>query len=949
MNNNKQLLHSPNLSTRTMNNTSSNFMRHVGQDETLFISQATDPFNNITTTNVTTLNHSPTLSIPSPITSSYDSSSNSSTPLTSSPKLTSLTSPTTTLSYPSGQQQQQRNTDSSTLSCHHQSNSFLDDEAYFQLSEYLSQNTDNNNHSLSLQEEKITKKEVSSAFDNKNGLQIRVIGAPDKSRVETQTRLCIQLVTTHGTKVTSWPCLKLPERLLARSRLKKSFQQQQQQQQQQQRSENDSIHQQMILSDESSLLSKTIYLDAKVVCASQPDQPVKVCSGCIQRERKRAERSKNQHKNNNNNNAGSRSIIDTIPEQDRILLFNCGPMVNFSSGDAILPTRITCYCRHHNEKLGFHVQFTMKNGRGDIIARGMSPPILITDDHKSTRQKNRKRNRNVYESKNSTKNSSQQQQQKVRKLPSNKTVIPVTPAASRRNSLSIDLVDTHFPSLGSTDPNDLSILDSQSSSPIITPHAFHSSSLPTPGEERNNPYGNSLSSFFPLPPLSSSSISPTLSTTLEPIPCSTTTTIEHPHISSEHLSSPTSPILSPPTTPQLERLVPAQGPTYGGCEVTILGSNFYRGLTCLFGEHQATTVFWNPNTLVCVLPPAAHPGPVVVSFKQHSLILEGHDVPLFTYYDANDQALLELALQVVGLKMTGKLQDAKQIAMRIVQGGDNLLLQPQQQQHQNGNNNNNNNSPTLNASNFYFAQSCSNNASGAYNSKKINRSGAFIPDPLVFLAMTFNDITNHGSIHDPTLVEDKVIQVMNEFQVTANDLLHVCSPVTYHTLLHLAVWGDYTKLAMKLINLCPQALHAGDRSGIAPLVLARIKGHKTSIVLDAMVRANMTRSQLSKSSATIDLIDSNQGNDKRHHDLSSSSILLQDPSLLPYMSRPTPMTPENLLLLSTPTFILPEEAEIKKEREFTFKSAITTTRSKPVSDILTYSFCSSVTPLLVSM
>ena len=107
-----------------------------------------------------------------------------------------------------------------------------------------------------------------------------MIGAPDKSRVETQTRLCIQLVTTNGTKVTSWPCLKLPERLLARSRLKKSFQQQQ-------RSDSDPIHQhhqQMLLADESSSLSKTIYLDAKVVCASQPDQPVKVCSGCIQRE-----------------------------------------------------------------------------------------------------------------------------------------------------------------------------------------------------------------------------------------------------------------------------------------------------------------------------------------------------------------------------------------------------------------------------------------------------------------------------------------------------------------------------------------------------------------------------------------------------------------------------------------------------------------------------------------
>ena len=40
-------------------------------------------------------------------------------------------------------------------------------------------------------------------------------------------------------------------------------------------------------------------------------------------------------------------------EQRKILLFNCSEIVDFSSGDTILPTRITCYCRHHNEKVGF--------------------------------------------------------------------------------------------------------------------------------------------------------------------------------------------------------------------------------------------------------------------------------------------------------------------------------------------------------------------------------------------------------------------------------------------------------------------------------------------------------------------------------------------------------------------------------------------------------------------
>lgn len=40
-------------------------------------------------------------------------------------------------------------------------------------------------------------------------------------------------------------------------------------------------------------------------------------------------------------------------EEQKVLLFNCSEVVDFTSGDTILPTRITCYCRHHNERLGF--------------------------------------------------------------------------------------------------------------------------------------------------------------------------------------------------------------------------------------------------------------------------------------------------------------------------------------------------------------------------------------------------------------------------------------------------------------------------------------------------------------------------------------------------------------------------------------------------------------------
>ncbi|GAA5968871.1 hypothetical protein JCM21900_000196, partial [Sporobolomyces salmonicolor] len=123
--------------------------------------------------------------------------------------------------------------------------------------------------------------------------------------------------------------------------------------------------------------------------------------------------------------------------------------------------------------------------------------------------------------------------------------------------------------------------------------------------------------------------------------------------------------------PRISRLIPAEGPVHGGIEVTVLGENFVRDLTCVFGDSAAVpTHFWSANTLVCVLPPSANPGPVVVGIKGVPLTVEqGTGLQLFTYKDDSDRSLLELALQVVGLKMTGRLEDASAVAMRIVGSG----------------------------------------------------------------------------------------------------------------------------------------------------------------------------------------------------------------------------------------------------------------------------------------
>lgn len=282
------------------------------------------------------------------------------------------------------------------------------------------------------------------------------------------------------------------------------------------------------------------------------------------------------------------------------------------------------------------VEFTIRNNKGQEIAKGSSPPILITDDHKSTRHKGRKRSRASMVADTTTSSSTDD-------LSDKGTFTPPACITPRRISYG-------GPSSSSSSPSTASSVNSFFD--FMVP-----GSLPTPkgdDEKMNHRHSNSRRtscSFF-------GDVSPMTTT------AATGKSLIPTLMATRHHSENSS-------NPQVDRLVPSQGPIYGGVEVTILGSGFYQGLTCFFGEHEAETIYWNPNTLVCVLPPNAHPGPVVVTFKSHSLVLEGHDVPLFTYHDANEQALLELALQVVGLKMTGKLHDAKHIAMKIVQGSGN--------------------------------------------------------------------------------------------------------------------------------------------------------------------------------------------------------------------------------------------------------------------------------------
>jgi len=140
--------------------------------------------------------------------------------------------------------------------------------------------------------------------------------------------------------------------------------------------------------------SEILTLETRLVCHQDMAKVLECCGNCIGRERKRAHRRKETQKlpgalsstpisgmlhhqqqqfqkqqpnEDTNRESPTRDDCaeDMIPpsptepaayeawERSRIIVFSSTQYVNVSSGECILPTRITCYCRHHGEKIGF--------------------------------------------------------------------------------------------------------------------------------------------------------------------------------------------------------------------------------------------------------------------------------------------------------------------------------------------------------------------------------------------------------------------------------------------------------------------------------------------------------------------------------------------------------------------------------------------------------------------
>ena len=519
---------------------------------------------------------------------------------------------------------------------------------------------------------------------------------------------------------------------------------------------------------------------------------VKICVGCITRERKRAARKK----------------VKKVEEEEswhkdearRVVVFNTHEVKEWqpptsqppseATGDrpepfipdgalqVDAPMRIACYCRHQNEKLGFQVIFTIKDYQDRLIAQEMTSSIMITDDHKT---------HNLPALTTQTSNGSDGQLYSgPGAFPSDGTFDmssgPVGSMAPFRLSHSSSDLQSMQRNFNMQFPTPMSMTGSshpsQTTSATMTPRnlsrqtspvapsgqptskkrkASGSGKVPSglamtrletadigqavaPGpmsaatSSAPSPFTPNLSSF-PLPteqpvfgqqPSTMPNIPPQYNTG-PPTPNSNDQVFfsnANRSQSMENLamhqlySAPTSahpsrapspngmrnsvqayqqqqaqiaqavanglygmPLaLNPHRPPTIHKLIPNEGPKAGGIEVTCLGSGFCQGLEVMFGESKATTTtFWGETSLVCLLPPSAFAGTVAVSFKhqhQQQQQMQPYPTPpipkqqaFFKYVDDDEQQIIRMALSVLGHKMTGKMEDVRELARRIVGDG----------------------------------------------------------------------------------------------------------------------------------------------------------------------------------------------------------------------------------------------------------------------------------------
>lgn len=461
--------------------------------------------------------------------------------------------------------------------------------------------------------------------------KLDVSGLPEVSRVENQLKLKLKLTFTADSPIAHKDMVHLPADCIAKEKLFLA---------------NDNLEQ---LSP--ALRHRMLRLDAALVCAGT-HRNTYVCDRCMQREQRRASRRKSGLSDN--------MLWCNNPRRSPIIFKNkqVFPVPSGSrTADSVtldLVARIVCYSRHHGANDGFKVVFTVRDVEDDtkVLAYAETHPIIIVDKKQPG----------------SGATNTQAQGEKDAAAPpsmaeffsASKLFLSSPSASDSQQQLPGGNTQLHAPPFPS--PSSLSEDDSTA---LSTSHKRARNSI-----DSNSSWSNT----------NTNSISNSNNNSVN--------NFSFDALSNLYMGAPPAP-QPDANAPLIQRIIPAQGTINGGIEITLLGKNLKQGQVIKFGDNIAlSTQCWNDSTMVTYLPPASSAGQVVVTIEDRAsnshmnlqqlvqpkslATTPGGAQPfananaIFTYVDDTDRQLIELALQIVGLKMNGKLEDARNIAKRIV-------------------------------------------------------------------------------------------------------------------------------------------------------------------------------------------------------------------------------------------------------------------------------------------
>ncbi|GBL47868.1 hypothetical_protein [Candidozyma auris] len=408
------------------------------------------------------------------------------------------------------------------------------------------------------------------------------------------------------------------------------------------------------------LKENMLFMDTYVL-TSDGKTSCNICKRCIKREQKRASRSKSGPADaaDSPNSSMNKNLPNMWSNEDMVkkaIIYNSKEIVSFAPPTGLMDDpcksldfsiRIVCYCRHHKEQNGFKLLFVVKNYSGEVVAKHLSDPIMIMD-----------RKKNQSGAREST--SAKPRIVKSEDLNGEGTdgMHPLSPnSIDDSNSEALVNTDTNTDSFSGprgTKRKKMSFDDSGNNSG--NPMYNGSTGLSPLSNSDTNTSIHNMNSKNGLHPVNKGSIHGSFTQSMQASP-----------IPRQRSQQSFGVMQQASNHPMIQKIIPAQGPIRGGIEVTLLGFNFRPGLNVKFGsKNSLATHCWSESTMVTYLPPAAQPGQVLVSFESLEHVIPVNQQSIFTYTDDTDRQLIELALQIVGLKMNGKLEDAKNIAKRIV-------------------------------------------------------------------------------------------------------------------------------------------------------------------------------------------------------------------------------------------------------------------------------------------